>query len=66
MPAPLTEGSDVVVSYLASSERGVVESIDDGGRRVTVVTEHGSVLEFHLMASMVFSTRDRSARIVVP
>ena len=66
MPPALTEGSEVIVTYLASSEAGVVESVDETGRTVVVVTEHGTVLEFHLMASMVFSTRDRSARIVVP
>lgn len=59
----LTEGSDVTVVYLATNEQGVVERVDDAGRTVTVVTESGSVLEFHLMASTHFFTRDRSARL---
>jgi hypothetical protein len=59
----LTEGTDVNVIYLATSEHGVVERIDDAGRTVTVVTDGGSVLEFHLNASAHFITRDRSARL---
>ena len=59
----LTEGSDVTVVYLATNEHGVVERIDDAGRTVTVVTDGGSVLEFHLMASTHFITRDRAARL---
>ena len=63
MPTAPVEGSDVVVFYLGSREVGVVERVDQTGRCVTVVTESGGVLEFHLMASMAFFTRDRSARL---
>ncbi len=66
MRTPLTEGSEVTVIWLSGTEPGVVERIDDAGRAVTVVTEDGTVLEFHLMASMAFVTRDRSARLGPP
>ena len=59
----LTEGTDVTVIYLATSEHAVVERVDDAGRTVTVVTDGGSVLEFHLAASAHFIARDRSARL---
>jgi hypothetical protein len=59
----LTEGSDVTVIYLGTTEAGVVERIEAGGREVLVVTEAGAVLRFHLMASARYITRDRSARL---
>lgn len=58
-----TEGSDVTVVYLGARETGVVERVEDHGRTVIVVTETDTVLEFHLMASAQFVTRDRSARL---
>jgi hypothetical protein len=63
VPRPFTEGSDVLVHYLATTERGTVERVEDAGRTILVVTESEAVLEFHLMASTHYFTRDRSARL---
>ena len=63
MRLALTEGIDVTVHYLSTSEPGVVERVADDGRLLVVVTEAGAVLEFHLMASAHYVTRDRSARL---
>ena len=49
--------------YLGSVEAGTVERVEDGGRRLVVVTEAEVVLEFHLMASAHYCTLDRSARL---
>ena len=59
----LTEGSDVTVLFLAVTEPGVVERVEDEGRVVVVLTERGELLHFHLMASAHYVTRDRSARL---
>ncbi|WP_028064193.1 hypothetical protein [Solirubrobacter soli] len=59
----LSEGAEVTVHYLASTETGTVERIEDDGRSVVVVTESDAVLEFHLMASTHYFTRDRAARL---
>lgn len=63
MPALFTEGSDVTVVYLAATEHGVVEALEDGGRVALVVTDHGELLRFVLMASADYLTEDRSARL---
>jgi hypothetical protein len=63
MPRPLTEGAEVTVLYLGATEYGVVERLEDGGRVAVVVTEHGEVLRFSLMASMHYITQDLSARL---
>ena len=62
---PYTEGTDVVVHYLGTTETGVVERVEDEGRVIVVVTDSECVLEFHLMASAHYFTRDRSARLSV-
>jgi hypothetical protein len=59
----LTEGAEVTVIYLAVAEPGVVECVEDAGRTVVVLTEHGELLRFHLMASAHYVTRDRAARL---
>jgi hypothetical protein len=59
----LTEGTDVTVRYLAASEAGVVERVEDAGHTVEVLTEQGELLRFHLMASAHYVTRDRAARL---
>ena len=64
MPRPFSEGAPVVVHYLGTTEQGVVERIEDGGRSLLVVTEHDEVLQFHLTASMYFITADHSARLL--
>jgi hypothetical protein len=53
----------VIVHFLGTAEVGIVERIEDDGRVIVVVTESESVLEFHLMASAHYFTRDRSARL---
>jgi hypothetical protein len=63
MRVELREGDDVTVHYLASSEKGVIERIEGDGRSVVVVTQSDAVLEFHLMASAHYVTRDRAARL---
>ena len=63
MPRPYTEGTDVIVHYLGTTETGVVERVEDEGRVIVVVTDSESVLEFHLMASTHYFTRDRSVRL---
>jgi hypothetical protein len=63
MRRALTQGVDVTVHYLSTSEPGVVERVEDEGRLVVVITDAGAVLEFHLMASAHYVTRDRSARL---
>ena len=55
----------MVVHYLGTTETGTVERVEDEGRVIVVVTESESVLEFHLMASTHYFTRDRSARLSV-
>ena len=65
MPRPYTEGTDVIVHYLGTTETGVVERVEDEGRVIVVVTDTGNVLEFDLMASTHYFTRDRSARLSV-
>lgn len=59
----LHEGSEVTVLYLAATEEGVVVRLEEGGRAVDVVTEHGQTLRFQLMASAHYVTQDRSARL---
>ncbi len=59
----LNEGSEVTVLYLAASEDGVVVRVEEEGRVVVVVTEHGETLRFLLMASAHYVTQDRSARL---
>ena len=59
----LSEGMEVTVLYLAVSERGVVERVEEDGREVVVLTERDELLRFHLMASAHYVTRDRSARL---
>lgn len=53
----------MLIHYLAVTERGTVERVEEGGRVVIVISESGAMLEFHLMASTHFVTRDRSARL---
>jgi hypothetical protein len=65
VPRPYTEGTEVVVHYLGMTETGTVERVENEGRVIIVVTEAASVLEFHLMASTHYFTRDRSARLSV-
>jgi hypothetical protein len=65
VPRPYTEGADVIVHYLGTTETGTVERVEEAGRVIVVVTESESVLEFHLMASTHYFTRDRSARLSV-
>lgn len=65
MPRPYTEGTDVLIHYLGTTETGTVERVEDEGRVIVVVTDTGNVLEFHLMASTHYFTRDRSARLSV-
>ena len=60
----LAEGSEVTVLYLAATEPGVVERVIDNGRLVVVLTERGELLQFHLMASAHYITRDRAARLM--
>lgn len=55
----------MVVHYLGTTETGVVERVEDEGRVIVVVTDSECVLEFHLMASAHYFTRDRSARLSV-
>jgi hypothetical protein len=59
----LNEGSEVTIVYLAATEDGVVVRVEDQGRVVVVVTEHGEILRFVLMASAHYVTQDRSARL---
>jgi hypothetical protein len=59
----LNEGAEVTVLYLAATEDGVVVGVEDEGRVVVVVTEHGETLRFTLMASAHYVTQDRSARL---
>jgi hypothetical protein len=66
VPRPFTEGSDVLVHYLGTTETGTIERIEDAGRMIVVVTDSAAVLEFHLMASTHYFTRDRSARLSTP
>jgi hypothetical protein len=61
MRRAIGEGLPVTVHYLAATEAGVVERIEDEGRTVVVVTETDDVLRFHLTASARFSTSDLSA-----
>jgi hypothetical protein len=63
MRQALTEGVEVTVHYLSTSEPGVIERVQDDGESLVVITESGTVLEFHLMASAHYVTRDRSARL---
>jgi hypothetical protein len=65
VPRPYSEGTEVVVHYLGTTETGTVERVEDDGRVIVVVTDSASVLEFHLMASAHYFTRDRSARLSV-
>ncbi len=41
-------GGSVLVIYLGATAAGVVEQIEDGGRRLVVLTEEGSRLSFAL------------------
>jgi hypothetical protein len=41
-------GAPVVVIFLARRVRGTVEQVDDGGRRLAVVTEEGDEVRFTL------------------
>lgn len=60
------EGEEVTVVYLAVRERAIVEAVQDAGRRVSVVTEEGALLHFHLArASAHFITSDGSARLML-
>jgi len=65
MPPLLREGADVTVVWLGSTERGVIERLEDEGRVAVVVTGDGEVLRFVLMASADYLTEDRSARLRV-
>jgi hypothetical protein len=58
------EGSPVIITYLATTERGVVERVEDEGRSLLVITESDELLRFHLMAPAMYITRDRSARLM--
>ena len=60
------EGTDVIVHYLATREAGTVEVVHDGGTAVTVVTEHGELLRFQLMATGAYQTADRTCRLKFP
>jgi len=41
-------GTEVTVALLARRVCGVVEAVNDGGRRLTVLTEDGELMEFGL------------------
>jgi hypothetical protein len=60
------EGDDVTVVFLAVREHGVVETVEDDGRAVTVVTEEGAVLRFRLArGSAHYLAVDGSARLLL-
>ena len=42
------EGGSATVVHLAEREPAVIESVEDGGRLLVVVTESGRVLRFRL------------------
>jgi hypothetical protein len=46
VPRPYSEGTEVVVHYLGTTETGTVERVEDDGRVIVVVTDSASVLEF--------------------
>ncbi|MDA0183118.1 hypothetical protein OJ997_22605 [Solirubrobacter phytolaccae] len=53
------------MTWLGTTEPGVIERLEDEGRVAIVVTEAGEVLRFVLMASADYLTVDRSARLTV-
>jgi len=57
-------GGEVTVIYLNAREAAVVESVEDGGQALTVVTEEAEVLRFRLTATGSFVTADHSARLL--
>ena len=57
-------GSEVTVIYLNAREAAVVESVEDGGQALTVVTEEAAVLRFRLTATGSFVTADHTARLL--
>ena len=46
----------MTVALLARRVRGIVEAVDDGGRRLTVLTEDGDRMEFGLSQATGYFT----------
>ena len=59
------EGASVTVVWLGAREAGVIERVEDDGRRVVVVTESADVVEFVLGGKGVFVTADNAARLLL-
>jgi hypothetical protein len=53
-----TIGAPVVVRYLASSSRGTVREIDEGGLRLVVATEDGETIPFVLNGATATFTEE--------
>jgi hypothetical protein len=51
-----TVGTAVTVALLAGHVRGTVEEVTDGGRRLTVLTEDGDLMEFALSQATGYFT----------
>jgi hypothetical protein len=49
-------GTEVTVALLARRVRGIVEEIGDDGRRLTVLTEEGDLMEFGLSQATGYFT----------
>ena len=58
-----TEGAEVTVVYLGTTEAGVIAEVRDDGRTLDVETLSGELLRFRLNATGWFVTADRSARL---
>jgi hypothetical protein len=58
-------GGAVWVVYLDATVSGVVQVLDDGGRRITVLTEDGETLTFALnRATARFTDHQTGARLM--
>ncbi len=55
-------GLAVSIEYLATTVRGVVEAVDEEGRRVTVHTEEGHSVQFALNRATATFTADGTQR----
>lgn len=58
-------GAPVTVIWLGLRERGTIETVEDEGRRVCVVTEGGDVVVFVLGGKGHFVTADGAARLLL-